>query len=87
MRVVTEEGHGWCRQHAPSFMKARSDAGHAAFQAEWAAKTLARELTDAKVKLADMVLSHESVVVPHAIALHMRVVRSIAKKQKLGKKL
>ena len=32
--AVQEEGHGWCRQHAPSAQKKRDEAREAKYQAE-----------------------------------------------------
>ncbi len=46
--VVNELGHGWCRQHAPSFEKAKQ----AEKEARWKSENQARDYS-AKVKLAE----------------------------------
>ena len=68
--ALTEEGKGWCRQHAPSSVAATRKAGQARWEAKWAAQREARERPQRRLaaagKLAEalsvMLLDYERLI-------------------------
>jgi hypothetical protein len=56
--VVQECGYGWCKQHAPSALKAKGDRQKAERDAMWAKRGYERAVDEARNAIAETAIKH-----------------------------
>jgi hypothetical protein len=55
---VQEDGHGWCKQHAPSIVAERDAKRNAEWEAKWAKKMRGWEINAARNAIAETAIKH-----------------------------